>query len=63
VAALRRNMTPDARRKFPFYRHMDEERARLMDPNQVKRYADEEDLKRMLRDRGLDPDEMLVKGP
>lgn len=63
VAALRRNMTPEARRKFPFYRHMDEERARLMDPSQVRRYADEEDLKRMLKLRNLDPDEMLVRGP
>jgi hypothetical protein len=63
VAALRRNMTPEARRKFPFYRHMDEENYRLSIPGQARRYAKDEDLKRALMLRNLDPEEMLVRGP
>lgn len=63
VAALRRNMTPEARRKYPFHRQLEEERARLMDPAQKGTYAKEEDLKRALMLRNLDPEEMLVPGP
>jgi hypothetical protein len=63
VAALRRNMTPEARRKFPFYRHMDTERYRLSIPGEERRYASKVDLQRQLMERNLDPDEMLVPGP
>lgn len=63
VAALRRNMTPEARRKYPFHRQLEEERYRLSVPGESRRYADETDLKRALMLRNLDPEEMLVPGP
>jgi hypothetical protein len=63
MVSLRRNMTPDARRRFPMHRQIEEERFRLMDPLQQRRYQNDEDLKRALKLRNLDPDEMLVPGP
>lgn len=64
ITALRRNMTPEARRKLPFHRHLEEERYRLSMPGEAKRYAtQEDDLKRALKLRNLDPEEMLVPGP
>lgn len=63
VAALRRNMTPEARRKFPFHRHMSEETYRLSLPEEQSRYATFVDLKRLMNLRNMDPNEMLVPGP
>jgi hypothetical protein len=45
------------------HRQIEEERFRLMDPLQQRRYQNDEDLKRALKLRNLDPDEMLVPGP
>lgn len=65
VTALRRNMTPMARKKFSFHRMMDEERARIMAFKTMDdvRYADDTDLKKWMTDRGMDPEEHLVRGP
>jgi hypothetical protein len=57
----RRNMTPEARRKLPFHRHLEIERTRLMDPNEVGRYANQQDLERALKLRNLDPRDMLTR--
>lgn len=60
LVQLRRNMTPEARRKLPFHRHLEIERARLMNPDEFGRTANETDLKRAMMLRNLDPEEMLT---
>jgi hypothetical protein len=59
LVQLRRNMTPDARRKLPFHKHLEIERTRLMDPMQQSSTAKQADLERALKLRNLDPKEML----
>jgi hypothetical protein len=63
TASLRRNMTPEARRKYPFHRNVEDYRTRLMDPMFATHSMKPEDLKRALALRNLDPEQMLVPGP
>lgn len=60
VVQIRRNMTPEARRKLPFHRHLEEERARLMHPDESDRAADYNDFEDLLLKHRLKPDEMLA---
>lgn len=69
ISALRRNMTPEARRKFPFHKHIREENMRItkMDPKNGAadiRYATMDDLRDLMKKYGMaDPDEFLNPGP
>jgi hypothetical protein len=62
VSALRRNLTPEGRRKYPMHKHMESERMRVMDPANT-RYETEDDLRRAFALRNLNYDDYAVPAP
>lgn len=65
VTQVRRNMTPEARKKLPYHKHVEIERLRVhnKDIHESIREPGQGDVKRALRDVGEDPNTMMYPNP